>query len=204
LVEYYSWELSFNTDVVNAFLGIVEAFTDLYGLTATYFYGILLLVCNKTNGARHQTVYLHKNESSFLFILLWTVISGVEHHTPSSKTSHRGPGHRSKADRPSNILGGLEFLHGGDADNYTDVLAQIWHQRTGMMNLEDFPDHPDDCEAFSPWIQVTTWTRKCTVENLGGNFGTIVLEGNRIVIQDEFAALQGAQLHVACLRYSES
>jgi hypothetical protein len=96
LVEYYSRELSFNTDVVNAFLDIVEAFTDPFGLTAKYFYGILLLVCNKTNGARHQTVYLHKNESSFLSNLLWTVTSGVEHHTPSSKTSHRGPGHRSK------------------------------------------------------------------------------------------------------------
>jgi hypothetical protein len=131
LSEYYKRQVSFSTDIIDAFLGIMNAHTtsNLARKEMTQFYGILFLyISNAFNP--------HLARSSFLEGLLWSIKIPEENAYVLPHTFPSWSWEPFKAARPANALG--ELVPPPNMSLYTlqmyeEIDVQIWHQSSRAM-----------------------------------------------------------------------
>jgi len=173
LTEYYKRELSFQTDIVDAIAGIINAFHDSSesASSAKNFYGLPIFY--QENSEPNHELHSHTARISFLNALRWTVTL-PEHDTPiPSDTFPSWTWASVKASLPAHAPGALH-PHLGTETVFTDIWTYkgvhitLWHQSQGPMDVSAFPAHPDDYKHFSPHFDIRTWTKDIPVDPATG------------------------------------
>jgi hypothetical protein len=204
LREYYKRQLSFGTDTIDAFLGIVNFYSTSQSTRTkiTQFYGVLFSYGN--------TSERNLPRASFLEGLLWSIRTPNNDHIFGRKvtpyfTPHTFPSWSwasAKAAQPANALVDLlpqPILWQYDYDIYREIEVRAQHRRDGISQVEDLPYQEDDYKHFMPWIDITTWTRPCKVAQLSSGVGVVSLYSQDSTIQDQLA-LDRAEVHAICLK----
>jgi hypothetical protein len=200
LCEYYKRELSYNADIIDAFLVILNAFNafkdlDFLRNPVTQFYGVPLC-------------YFHPSETllptaSFLDGLLWEVETPEGTPWKAPETFPSWSWASFKAAQPSEAPGDLRLRTNLLLDSfemYEKVKVKIKHRLNGPTNIADFPYSESDYKQFEPWIEVTTWVRSCAVRKHRKNHhGKVSLYSEDIKIYDPLAVQKG-KVKAVCFR----
>jgi hypothetical protein len=176
LEEYYRRNVSYDTDIINAFLGIFQAFPDV-----THFYGIPILRPRDFNGIPDPKLIL----ISMALSLAWRVDDCHNTkpciHTPQVS---RNP-HPSwtwavfKASQTKSNQGRLLFeyyitsSHHRSCELETIIQIRMCHSSGVWMSLYGYICHLDDYTAFLPQIEITSTT--ITGSLLHGQSGSVAL-----------------------------
>ncbi|KAH7079567.1 heterokaryon incompatibility protein-domain-containing protein [Paraphoma chrysanthemicola] len=201
LMEYYQRQLSYQSDIIDAFLGVFSAFDVSEELqhSVTHFYGVPMY---------HDKSNPEVTRQSFLNSLLWFIEVQDAGDAIYSNTFPSWTWASVKADRPLNEPGELhintaEMLRGDEFPK--DINIEFWHRDAGPMDIHTFVNQDSNWKAFHPWLDVTTWTRRYVVElndekHLRGT-GFFDTDRERIIIRDSLA-LERLVVHIICLQIS--
>jgi hypothetical protein len=200
LQEYYKRQLSFQTDIVDAFLGVLGAFNASNDLpwSVTHFYGIPICYGSSPEVARH----------SFIRSLLWTVETKHNNTIIPTDAFPSWTWASVKAERPSEDPGELDLQVSGHVDPIAvpnDIDIQVCHRTSGSMTISAFVQEQGESRDFQPWLDITTWTQRFKVRILNQQYfpgvGRAELPGfgGGINIFDQ-RALEIGEIHVLCLR----
>ncbi|KAH7071341.1 heterokaryon incompatibility protein-domain-containing protein [Paraphoma chrysanthemicola] len=201
LMEYYQRQLSYKSDIIDAFLGIFMAFdaSDELRYSVTHFYGVPMY---------HDKSNPEVARQSFLTSLLWFIKAENPGDVMYSNTFPSWTWASVKADRPLRNPGKLD-IHTTKTlrpDEFSkDIKIQLWHHDTGPMDIPTFVNQDDSWKAFYPFLDVTTWTRRCVVRlHDRGHLiqaGLFHMSGASMKICDALA-LEKREVHMICLRTS--
>lgn len=183
LEQYFLRRFSFEKDIVDALLGIIDSFNN-----RTLFYGIIL-----RKGSDEWAT------GSFLQNLLWHVsYTGQYDPKPASSSfpswTWASIQANAQPDTGSRILHARQE-HSGLEPHFSDICVEIWHESEGCMDISEFARHQDSYKSFEPWFDITTWIRRCAISNEN----TVDLYNNIIVVDDD-VALQLGEVHAICLK----
>ncbi|USP73653.1 hypothetical protein yc1106_00927 [Curvularia clavata] len=160
LTEYYSRQLSFDTDVINAFKGIISAYDQLesFPFRLTHFYGVFL-------------IYKHEDEdlaqTRFVSNLCWAATRNSSHDIPLYKISRMNlfPSFSWASTKLKSLQGCFHTLKPEVSENgllrCDQIQVRFTHRTDGDMNLWAFIKHKDSYEMFLPLIKLTTWIVSC-------------------------------------------
>jgi hypothetical protein len=197
LCEYYKRQLSFVTDSIDAFLGIINFYSAMNSTepNVSQFYGVLFSYGKALRSGLPR--------ESFLDQLLWSI--RWNRVTPRELT-HTFPSWSwasVKASQPVNALGDLmpSTVWTDDYNMYRDIEVRVQHEHDGIFEIADLPYQKDSYKHFMPWIDITTWTRPCRVSRRHIPFGEVALYYRKVRIYDPLA-LEKAEVHAVCLKAS--
>jgi len=161
LREYYRRQLSFQTDVVDAFLGILGASNASKDLlwSITHFFGVPICYGLDPEVARH----------SFIRSLLWTVKTDQKRAVKHTYIFPSWTWASVKADRPPEDPGNLDLEISGLVDTTAvpeAIDVQVCHRISGSMSISAYAQQQCDSRDFHPWLDITTWTRRFDVRLL--------------------------------------
>jgi hypothetical protein len=188
LKEYYKRQLSFGTDAIEAFLGIINFYRT--SRPTGSFYGVLYFYDLASEP--------HLPLASFLEGLLWsTTPSNVKPHTFPS-WSWASVKASQPADVSCDLATGFTPEH-YDYEIYQDIDIHVQHRLGGIIQLADLAWHEDDYKCFMPWIDITTWTRPCKVERSRSGLGLVSLYPETYETYNPLALDRGV-VHAICLK----
>ncbi|KAF1837044.1 HET-domain-containing protein [Decorospora gaudefroyi] len=164
LIEYYRRQLSFKTDIIHAFAGIVNAFNSSKILQgkATHFYGIPIIYADEN---------LDLATESFVLNLTWSIhFSSTTRPDPIQRTDAfpSWSWASAKADQADTTPG--ELLHESYHIDHIDIppwaqndtQVHVHHVQHGEMDMPTFIHQNHGYEHFLPRIKVTSWVLDCT------------------------------------------
>lgn len=213
LREYYQRQLSFGTDAIDVFLGIMSFYhaSNSTATKLTQFYGVMFDYRDASDPDLPRASFLHG--------LLWS--TKIPQNTPYV-VPHTFPSWdwaSVKASQPAEALGELVLPHTlrrREYGMYREIEVRIWHRVSGSSQIADFPNYEDDYKHFMPWIDIATWTRPYKVTRLNPRSGIVSQYSNPSTIENRLAsgaakvmihdplALEKAEVHAICLKVTDS
>jgi hypothetical protein len=202
LSEYYKRQLSFNTDIIDAFRGIINAFNATKFakqpsplMSVTHFYGVP--VFSSDQGPEVPRMSLLKG-------LLWEV---EQQGTPLPAKAHIFPSWTwasAKANCSPNAPGELYpatwlWTYYYDKNMYEGIEVRLSHLAHGAIDMENFPALVDDYTNFQPWLDVTTWTRPFTIIQLNLDPLLVPSYDDKIFALRDSGAVDEYELLAICL-----
>jgi hypothetical protein len=210
LCEYYKRQLSFCTDTIDAFLGVLNFYRALMpmGQKITQFYGVLF------SYSEHPKSELPR--VSFLEGLLWLIkYPGDDdklllcEDTPYV-VPHTFPSWSWASVKASQSAGGLGDLVPKpisrwpcDCKKYRGIEVRVQHRHRGIRRLADLHYDEDNYKYFMPWIDITTWTRPCKVLQSSLRVGVVSPYRSDSTIHDP-VAVEKMEVHAICLKAMSS
>lgn len=163
LEEYYKRDVSYDIDIINAFMGIFQAFRNTASLTqAHHFYGIPIF-CRKQFSDFDDDMALLELNVSFTLGLAWKVV-GCQYYIDHSETTPCTVANFPswswagfKARQPKADRGRLEYGHRRyQYHSFLDyaINVSICHRSGSDMDLLTYLRHSDDYTAFRPVVFV--------------------------------------------------
>lgn len=202
LKDYYRRQLSFKSDIIDAFTGIFSAFdrSPMIAGSVTHFYGIPIL---------YSREHMDQAQTSFLDNLHWRIYgskTGVSSNTnlfPSWSWAF------VKASESAKCQSQLKCEPEWDpfmVPVKNDIAIYFSHQSQGPMRISRFTYHPDDYKHFSPWTDISTWVEPVIMEQdslleAGENRIWTHHEGSLIQIDDHYTPSMG-NTYLVCLKTS--
>jgi hypothetical protein len=169
LCEYYIRQLSFSEDIIDAFIGIINAFDrpqivggDPVGhVTATHFYGIPIIRPEYSPGIAQYT---------FIRGLGYVILSKGTPFSPQTDPTCMFPSWTwasIKATEASASVSEMYYYHSCEKDliNFQeqDVNVMLWDRHKGAVSLSSFANTVDVYTELQPWLDFATWARSYTV-----------------------------------------
>ncbi|KAL6706141.1 hypothetical protein ACN47E_006057 [Coniothyrium glycines] len=190
LSEYSTRTLSFNRDLINAFLGIFNAFdaAKIDNIRVTHFYGIPVL---------YRTAHdIELATITFLGHLQWNIGFDQLSQEWESDTfpywswaSEKGV--RPAEDNAALSLGRLDPEKPAFGANCAGMEVRLWHKQRGSVPLSAILSPVDDHLDYLPRVDVSTWAT--TVSRMKGDEYPIDPD------LDGMLARQTGDVHVICL-----
>jgi hypothetical protein len=178
LMEYYRRQVSFTTDIIHAFAGIINAFdnSEYFHDRATHFYGIPIIY-NNTELAR-ATVSFKEN-------LAWETVPSTANLIPTKRTDifPTWSWASAKADQKEHTPRRLFQVPYRIADLRSPLSTaevRVEHRVHGEMDISAFTIHDDGYEHFFPYINVTSWVLDCDVR---ADAGFVRILGEDILLE---------------------
>jgi hypothetical protein len=202
LEEYYGRGLSFDTDNINALLGIFQALDHV-----THFYGIPIVSKQESNNADMSV--------SMAQSLAWQV-DGCHYTNPGIHAPQlsRNPypswtWAAFKASQPKSDPGLLELRFRRSWASFEldgAIQLRICYSSGSWMSLSNYVDHPDSYIAFLPYIEITSTTMESSL--LRGPSGFIRFSACpnmdlRLHLPPESVPEKATAIYVGCIPKSE-
>lgn len=203
LSEYYDRKLSYPSDVVDAFAGIVSScdLTNEYMHNSyedgrlTHFYGVLI---------HYDTVAPDTIRISFLEGLHWRVLFPTpEHSAPPSNLFPSWSWAAVKAAQPVDSPGALQpMISAARRPNrmWKDIDVDVHHRTHGVQPISKL--HGNDYTDYLPFIDITTWVQRCRLIPVARGMGAIILHGQYIQLPMTTAAFHVGEVHAICTHVS--
>ncbi|KAF2828759.1 hypothetical protein CC86DRAFT_404649 [Ophiobolus disseminans] len=191
LREYYKRQLSFDSDILDAITGIINASrhgNEVNNLT--HFYGVMIVY----HAGIPDTIRI-----SYLIGLLWDV---TEHgfHAPSSKTFPSWSWASVKAARPATAPGTLHpsiFAEPPVTRPWEGIQVQISYRPHGPQPMSALCGN--DYKDYWPWVDVTTWVQRCIVAQTSPTTGTFTSHDTPFGITGP-VVVAAQVIHLVCLK----
>ncbi|KAH7070198.1 heterokaryon incompatibility protein-domain-containing protein, partial [Paraphoma chrysanthemicola] len=196
LSEYYKRQLSYHSDTVAAFQGIINAFhvSKSPSVFVTQFYGILVL-------GEYNRDELDMARTSFLAGLGWEVrpasfsSSDVFPSWTWASTTIGGSANSSRHLYPGTIV--PRSAHRKYHDIEVTLTCRHESSQVQSYSITKYPSYDGDYKDFWPWFDITTWTQQCEVKMVSSTTGTVDIYDATMTIYDPLA-LQLGQVHAVC------
>ncbi|KAH6621768.1 heterokaryon incompatibility protein-domain-containing protein [Boeremia exigua] len=165
LQEYYIRRLSYPSDIVKAFMGVIGAFSlsrHDRNLRASQFYGIPILYFDADEADRKYPVANRPAmpRTTFLTGLAWS-ISGTEQWPLQTTNDDMFPSWTwasVKSNRGDSDCGNLMFPITSQSDYGSNTRVYMHHRSQGRRELRGHVDEWSRHEAYHPWIDLESWT----------------------------------------------
>jgi hypothetical protein len=161
LIEYYKRKLSFQTDTIHAFSGILNAFNDspyfqnkvthFYGIPIIYSYkGIDLAITRSFTSNLMWNVHHWDANDHIDNVLYWSRNDAFPSWSWASAKARQGDDTSGQLSQDFQHAEGLPWHH-------NEVHVQVRHVEENDMDLSTFVAHNDGYERFLPHIDLTSW-----------------------------------------------
>ncbi|KAH7078076.1 heterokaryon incompatibility protein-domain-containing protein [Paraphoma chrysanthemicola] len=196
--EYFRRQLSFESDIIDAFLGIINTFriSESPSIRVKQFYGILVLSGDED--------ILDTAKPSFLTGLRWSVEPDGPNNTSCSEVFPSWTWASAKAGGSAKIFGELHpqmYIPSSSSRRYEGIVVILARRgeegQAHNCSITEYSSYGDDYKDFWPWFDITTWTQQCDVQRISSDAGRVDIHGETETIYDSLA-LQLGQVHAVC------